>query len=396
MRGHRTSFQSTTPAQPTAALPTAAVEGLRSPGQPLDRQSRAVLEPHFGHDLSSVRVHTDDQAARSAQALDARAYTVGSDIIFGAGQYQPQTAGGHWLLAHELTHTTQQRHGPPEVQRVPARLPATHDEWESLRRPDAEREADRSADRATPGGSSSRDTRRPLRSSLAGGIVGGLLGAGVGAAIGIGIGALLGPAGMIVGGILGGLIGGFAGLVAGDVLTADRRELTGGERRAARLVFGDNLDLGRIRIAEAPFMGFPQTARTPFNTIYFPPGATQRADANYLPWLIHELTHCWQSQHGVSVATKLFYAIQGARAYRYGGAAQLRRDAAQGKRFNQYNTEQQADILSDYYRIRYQGEDGGDFSAHLPFVQQVNPLAIGDRELIDTNTAAPPRETAIA
>lgn len=82
---------------------------LRGAAQPLDRSSRTLLEWRFGHDFSGVRVHTDAQAAESARAVGARAYTVGRDVVFGAGQYQPQTADGQRLLAHELTHTIQQR-----------------------------------------------------------------------------------------------------------------------------------------------------------------------------------------------------------------------------------------------------------------------------------------------
>jgi hypothetical protein len=66
------------------------------------------METGFGHDLSHVRVHTDRKAAESAQAVGALAYTVGRDIVFGAGQYQPTSAGGNRLLAHELTHVMQQ------------------------------------------------------------------------------------------------------------------------------------------------------------------------------------------------------------------------------------------------------------------------------------------------
>jgi len=87
----------------------AAVEGVvRSPGQPLDAATQASMERRFGHDFSSVRVHTGAQAEDSARAVDARAYTVGRSIVFGAGSYQPATAPGRWLLAHELTHVVQQ------------------------------------------------------------------------------------------------------------------------------------------------------------------------------------------------------------------------------------------------------------------------------------------------
>jgi uncharacterized protein DUF4157 len=82
-------------------------ETLRSPGRPLDSQTRAFMEPRFGRDFSDVRVHTDTKAAASAQAVNALAYTVGRDVVFAAGQYAPRTQVGSRLLAHELAHTIQ-------------------------------------------------------------------------------------------------------------------------------------------------------------------------------------------------------------------------------------------------------------------------------------------------
>jgi hypothetical protein len=67
------------------------------------------MEPRFGRDFGSVRVHTDGQAAASAQSVNALAYTVGQDIVFGGGHYAPTTRAGRHLLAHELAHTIQQR-----------------------------------------------------------------------------------------------------------------------------------------------------------------------------------------------------------------------------------------------------------------------------------------------
>ncbi len=81
---------------------------LRSSGQPLDASARAFMEPRFGHDFSQVRVHTDVQAAESARAVNAVAYAVGRNVVFGAGQYNPATTAGRWILAHELTHVVQQ------------------------------------------------------------------------------------------------------------------------------------------------------------------------------------------------------------------------------------------------------------------------------------------------
>jgi len=83
-------------------------DALRSAGRPLDAPTRSFMESRFGHDFSRVRVHTDAQAAGSAQSLGAHAYTVGGDVVFAPGRYAPHTGEGRRLLAHELTHTIQQ------------------------------------------------------------------------------------------------------------------------------------------------------------------------------------------------------------------------------------------------------------------------------------------------
>jgi Domain of unknown function (DUF4157) len=84
---------------------------LKAPGQPLTGSARRALEPHFGYDFSRVRVHDGSQAAESASAVKAAAYTVGNHIVFGKGRYAPGTNEGDRLLAHELTHTIQQTGG---------------------------------------------------------------------------------------------------------------------------------------------------------------------------------------------------------------------------------------------------------------------------------------------
>jgi hypothetical protein len=79
------------------------------------------MEPRFGHDFGNVRIHTDAKAARSAQATNALAYTVGHDIVMDDGRYAPRSTAGRHLLAHELTHVLQQRGAPrPIVQRQDA------------------------------------------------------------------------------------------------------------------------------------------------------------------------------------------------------------------------------------------------------------------------------------
>jgi len=112
-------------------------EALRSPGHPLDSETRTFFEPRFGQDLSRVRVHTDGRAAESAQAVNALAYTVGRDIVFAGGRYAPTSRTGQALLAHELTHVAQQDQGGVNPRR-PWLAMGPHDA-------PAEREADAAA-----------------------------------------------------------------------------------------------------------------------------------------------------------------------------------------------------------------------------------------------------------
>jgi hypothetical protein len=108
---------------PPAQAPPAVHDVLGGSGRPLDAGTRAFFEPRLGYDLSRVRVHTDTRAAESAHSLNALAYTVGRDIAFASGQYEPGTDAGKHLLAHELTHVMQQAGGgpaPPMIHRQPA------------------------------------------------------------------------------------------------------------------------------------------------------------------------------------------------------------------------------------------------------------------------------------
>jgi len=95
-------------AAPISAVPPIVHDVLNSPGQPLDAGTRAFMEPRFGYDFSQVRVHADAKAAESTWAVNALAYTVGRDVVFGTGQYELGTSEGRRLVAHELTHVVQQ------------------------------------------------------------------------------------------------------------------------------------------------------------------------------------------------------------------------------------------------------------------------------------------------
>lgn len=125
---------------------------LKSPATALDSKTRAFFEPRFGHDFGRVRVHSDAEAAASARAVNASAYTVGQHIAFDSGQFQPHTRAGQRLLAHELAHTVQQKQATTAIDRLSIGAPS-----------DAfEKEADRAASQTFSGGPVSVQFNGPL------------------------------------------------------------------------------------------------------------------------------------------------------------------------------------------------------------------------------------------
>ena len=106
---------------------TSLIEDERSPvhdvissgGRPLDPDVRADMEGRLGHDFGDVRVHDDGAAHESAKAVNAHAYTVGSNVVFQRDKYDPSSADGKLMLAHELTHVVQQRSGPVDGTSAP-------------------------------------------------------------------------------------------------------------------------------------------------------------------------------------------------------------------------------------------------------------------------------------
>ena len=95
------------------ARPAAVTRVVPGAGRPLEPAVRGEMERRLGHDFGAVRVHDDAAASRLAGRLNARAYTVGRDVVFGAGEHAPATAAGRRLLAHELAHVVQQSARPP-------------------------------------------------------------------------------------------------------------------------------------------------------------------------------------------------------------------------------------------------------------------------------------------
>jgi hypothetical protein len=105
---------------------TAQLAGLRGGGAPLSPAQRGFFEPRFGHDFGAVRLHTGALAESSAEAVRARAFTLGNDVVFGRGEYAPDSPSGRHLLAHELTHVVQQT--PLVARRQPLVQRALHTE----------------------------------------------------------------------------------------------------------------------------------------------------------------------------------------------------------------------------------------------------------------------------
>lgn len=110
---------------PSEGVPPMVEEVLASPGQALDSSTRSDLEPRFGQDFSQVKIHTDELADSSARSVNAWAFTVGNHLVFGDGQYAPNTSSGRQLLTHELAHVVQQTGPNPIAPRLQARSRAT-------------------------------------------------------------------------------------------------------------------------------------------------------------------------------------------------------------------------------------------------------------------------------
>jgi hypothetical protein len=137
--------------QPQAASPVHDVVGSGG-GSPLDAGTRSTMESAFGTSFDDVRVHTDAQASQSAESVGANAYTVGSDVVFKSGQFDPGSDKGQHTIAHELAHVVQQSSGPVEGTDAPGgiRVSSPSDRFEQA--------ADHTADQVMASVSTQRST----------------------------------------------------------------------------------------------------------------------------------------------------------------------------------------------------------------------------------------------
>jgi hypothetical protein len=414
------------------------IYNMHNNGSSLDRSTQEFMESRFGFDFSKVKIHTDEQAAVSADAANARAYTVGHDIVFGAGQYAPGTAKGRQLLAHELTHVIQQR----QVVRSPAKEYVVNyqyatEEQEAKQVPTMIMHTDREINPCRMGQSIHAQSRNDIiqrdilaynkkHEELYGG-VGGLVAGGTHSTsskvyTGDAVGIMNALQSLITANKVGHTNDGLrtiffnkgatitdlqsaftsarypkAGQMASALIDNHNvyiysresytsvfatfwefkrnkkshnveqqfeRPLTDFEKSEAQIVFGNKLNFNKITIAEDAIMSVGGYARALPHTIYFPPGSF--GGSNFMPWLMHELTHSWQWQHGVSSFTMIFDAVDA--DYDYGGAAGLIAANNAGKKFRQFTTEEQADIVRDYYVLT---KSGRNTSAWQHFINQL-------------------------
>lgn len=400
---------------PRPTKPADAVRlGLSAPARPLDAETRAALEPKVGRELGQVRVHEGPRAQAAAAALHAAAFTVGRDVVLGTGV---RASKDDKTLRHEVAHSVQQGLVDAGAS-TPLRLtdPAGPEE----------RDADAAESGARPSISSGPAVARDLltfshshteilpsvaQTMSATSVTVAPAAASVEAALGLliaagkvaklvsgdqvsfsGRGATLAeveaaltaaklpsPHDMAVGVLdphnmvlyTGERVTTLHSIVTIPVLTEKNvverqalRPLTAYERGEIDRVFMGRVDLNKVTVVEDPIMGVGSYARTLPGTIYFPTASF--GTSGFMPWLIHEMTHVWQYTRGVSVVTTVFHAIFS--TYNYGGAAGLITAAATGKQFKDFNTEQQGDILRDYYRAL---TGGLPTTAWDPFVKQM-------------------------
>ncbi len=295
---------------PARAAPVPAQEILGRPGRPVDPAARSEAEGKLGHDFSHVRVHTDAAAATSAAAIDAVAYTVGRDVVFGSGYYQPGTPACRRLLFHELTHVVQQ--GGATTGPRPA-LDDPHGAYEQQAEAVAGGNAPASAiSPGTAAGLVQRQHRAPgpvsVRSPVAE------------------------EAAAQFSDVAAGLSG---------------RALTSAERAIGAGVFGASIDFARVRLIPTDVLEY----RTVGNNIRVPRDFTV-ADEQMAQTLIHELTHVWQYQHGGtsyishSLQTQIAGALRGNRNFAYDYALKP------GLSFFDFTPEQQGLIVENYFSMK--------------------------------------------
>ena len=375
--------------------PSPAVgQTLQSAGQPMDVSTRSFMEQRFGHDFSQVRIHNDPVAHQSSDDIQARAYTHGHHVAFGAGQYQPGSETGQKLLAHELTHVVQQEnHQSDTVQRdVKAyykekteALPTFDMTGASSSYQKFSAEAQKLHDALTGLIATGKITEIKSKSGdvawfaanhqknvQLSEIEAALQAAGIPNALALA---------KRIDDIHAEYVYSQESLISiapfyshetkskSDLHRNNSRELTEYEIRQAKRVFKSSLDYAKVTIEErSKVFSVKGYARTVGNSIYFPD------EIRDMDLLIHELTHVWQYQTtGWTYAPKALIAQAFGDGYSYTDEGKTKEQTlidarAAGKVLTSFNKEQQGDILADYFSLLRSGKD---VSAYQPFINDI-------------------------
>jgi len=321
------------------------------------------MEPRFGHDFGRVRVHTDARAAESTRAVNALAYTVSGDIVFGAGQYVPGTGAGRRVIAHELTHTIQQDgvgDTSPVQSPMSAAMAVDHE---------AESEAERAATDVTAGRPAANVGAGTAHPSLQRQVYGA-------------------PVPTVCSPALEELVTQVSTVQAAKM----GRPLSEGEERLARGIFGTSIDYTLVRLIPTSMFPFLKYTTVP-NTIRVPEDFTI-ADETMAQTFIHEMTHVWQYQHGGTSYVSVSLATQIAAWWPPWGTGS--RSAAydyqikSGSSFFDFRPEQQGLIVQNYFAmLRDQGSTGRksyvgnhlDSSGQFEILSEAKRMAQISREL---------------
>lgn len=399
----------------------ANIHAMKGGGQPLPEATRAAFEPRFGCDFSHVRVHTDTPATESAAAIKARAFTVGSDIAFGAGEYAPESAAGQKLLAHELTHVVQQdgqmatlRSKGIDVQKTGRPMVQGGffgSLWKGIKKVGkAIGKGAKAVGSAIWKGAKAVGqwgwnvlkaggawvwnlfTQAPLRlwriiEHLGSGAVGIVkwLWHGIKTVRGIKSFAQWIWNGFLSGAAwLGRLITKLLDVIGiGEIMDLlwqiikfNTRTLSSTEIAEAKKVFGSSISYWQVRIDEysliawigSLFSGGGGMGVTTFHTINFNHKIKTAPGNSDMAWLIHELTHVSQYEHVGSQYMGEALHAQATGGYGYGGEAGLLAAFAAGKHLRDFNREQQGDIARDFYLALTSGRPT---TAYDPFIVEL-------------------------
>jgi hypothetical protein len=309
------------------SAPAIVGDVVSTAGSPLPAQARRSMGERFGYDFGSVRIHTDTQAADSARAVHAEAYTVGRHVVFGAGGYQPDSPGGQRLLAHELAHVVQQSATPAAPESLGISDPSDASEREA---------AAHAATYALP--SPSHEPAAVARQDAGTKTISGSAGPSA-------VQRQHRPPSPVSARspFLEETVTQLSDVAAG--LTG--RALTEAERTIAARIFGTSIDISRVRLIPTDVLEY----RTVGNNIRMPKDFTI-VNQDMAQTLVHELTHVWQYQHGGtaymshSVQTQIVGALRGNRNFAYDY------ELKPGGSFFDFTPEQQAFIVENYFAMK--------------------------------------------